>query len=324
LSFLDRAVETLAGLLDALGMNGTRLRWRWNQRRRAMGEQGMRAELVWRSARTPHKMCPSCRALVPRAARRCTECGESLRGVRGPGLTRALSNLLPGISAATSLLVLVNGVLYLLMVMAPGYAIEGEPVTGAARLWGLDVGTLLRFGAGYGEWTFQLGHWWRLVTPIFLHGGLLHLLMNTYALLQLGPVAEAEYGRDRFVVVYVASGVGGFFASQIFGTLTVGASASLSGLMGLLLVYAYRHHGGSAFKQVMLQNTFLLLIMSFAFPVVDWRAHLGGLLTGAALAFVVPPGNLRSRGAERAWAVAALACVLLVLVAFWQVAVHPL
>src|SRR6185369_10571168 len=115
----DRAVEALAKLLDALGMNGTRLRWRWNQRQRLIGEQGMRAELMWRSAKAPHKMCPHCRALVPRSARRCTECGESLRGVSGPGLGRVLSNFLPGIAGATSLLVLANGLLYLLMLMAP-------------------------------------------------------------------------------------------------------------------------------------------------------------------------------------------------------------
>jgi hypothetical protein len=57
-SFLDRTVEALAKLLDSLGMNGTRLRWRWNQRQRLLGEQGMRAELMWRSAKAPHKMCP--------------------------------------------------------------------------------------------------------------------------------------------------------------------------------------------------------------------------------------------------------------------------
>ena len=99
--------------------------------------------------------------------------------------------------------------------------------------------------------------------------------MNSYALLQLGPLVEQEYGRDRFVVCYVLTGIAGFFASQIFRSHTVGASASLSGLVGLLLVYAYRHHGGSTFKQVMLQNAILLLIISFAFPIVDWRAHLG-------------------------------------------------
>ena len=102
--FADQAVEALAKLLDAVGMNGTRLRWRWNQRQRLLGEQGVRAELMWRSAKAPHTMCPHCRALVPRAARRCTECGESLRGVSSPGLGRVLSNLMPGISGATSLL----------------------------------------------------------------------------------------------------------------------------------------------------------------------------------------------------------------------------
>jgi len=321
-SFADRAVEALAKLLDALGMNGTRLRWRWNQRQRLIGEQGVRAELMWRSAKAPHKMCPHCRALVPRSARRCTECGESLRGVSAPGLGRVLSNLLPGISGATSLIVLVNGALYLLMLMTPA---PPELAGGLGnRLLSLDGSTLLRFGAGHGELTFIYGQWWRLITPIFLHGGLLHIAMNTYALLQLGPLTEQVYGRDRFVVVYVLSGIAGFFASQVFGSFTVGASASLSGLIGLLLVYAYRHHGGSTFKQVMLQNAILLILISFVFPMVDWRAHLGGLAGGALFGLVVPPEGRRSRGGERAWSVAALLCVLLVLVAFWQVATHPL
>ena len=322
MSFADRAVEAVAKLLDALGMNGTRLRWRWNQRQRLIGEQGARAEQMWRSAKAPHKMCPHCRALVPRSARRCTECGESLRGVSAPGLGRVLSNLMPGISGATSLLVLVNGLIFLLMLMVPA-PVGTESVQGFQRLLGLDPNTLLRFGAGYGRLTFGYGEWWRLITPIFLHGGLLHIAMNTYALLQLGPLTEHVYGRDRFVVVYLLSGMTGFFASQIFGSFTVGASASLSGLIGLLLVYAYRHHGGTTFKQVMLQNAILLLIVSFAFPVVDWRAHLGGLAGGALFGLAVRPGDARSRGADRAWSVAALGCLLLVLVAFWQVAVHP-
>ena len=323
MSFADRAVEALAKLLDTLGMNGTRLRWKWNQRQSLLGEQGARAEQVWKSARAPHKMCPHCRALVPRSARTCTECGESLRGVSAPGLGRVLSNLLPGISGATSLLVLVNGLLFLLMLMVPPPP-EAQVAPGFGRLMGLDGPTLLRFGAGHGELTFVYGEWWRLITPIFLHGGLLHIAMNTFALLQLGPLTEHTYGRDRFVVVYLFSGITGFFASQIFGSFTVGASASLSGLIGLLLVYAYRHHGSSAFKQVMLQNAILLLIVSFAFPIVDWRAHLGGMAGGALFGLVVKPEGRRSRGADRAWSVAALLCVLLVLVAFWQVAVHPL
>ena len=297
MSFADRAVEALAKLLDALGMNGTRLRWRWNQRQSLLGEQGARAEQVWRSARAPHKMCPHCRALVPRSARTCTECGESLRGVSAPGLGRVLSNLLPGISGATSLLVLVNGLLFLLMLMVPPPP-ESQVSAGFGRLMGLDGPTLLRFGAGHGELTFVYGEWWRLITPIFLHGGLLHIAMNTFALLQLGPLTEHTYGRDRFVVVYLFSGVTGFFASQIFGSFTVGASASLSGLIGLLLVYAYRHHGSSTFKQVMLQNAILLLIVSFAFPIVDWRAHLGGMAGGALFGLVVKPEGLFSAGGK--------------------------
>ena len=94
----------MARLMDAVGLNGTRLRWKWNQRRLKLAEGGARAEVLWRSTRGKHKMCPSCRALVARGARRCDDCGTDLGTVSTPGLGRMFSNLLPGATAATSLI----------------------------------------------------------------------------------------------------------------------------------------------------------------------------------------------------------------------------
>jgi membrane associated rhomboid family serine protease len=147
--------------------------------------------------------------------------------------------------------------------------------------------------------------------------------MNTYALLQLGPLTEHVYGRDRFVVVYVLSGMPASSPARSSAASPWEPPPPCPGSSGSFWVYAYRHHGGSTFKQVMLQNAILLVLVSFAFPIVDWRAHLGGLAGGALFGLVVRPGVARSRGTDRAWSVAALCCVLLVLVAFWQVAVHP-
>lgn len=324
LDLLDRLVDAAARLLDAIGLNGTRLRWRWTQRRRNLGERSLRSEVLWRSARGRHKMCPSCRALVPRAAGRCTECDASLAGVRAPGLGRAISNLLPGATAVTSLILLVNGALFVLMLLAAREGPDGAP-QGFAHVMRFDPTTLLRFGAGWGVLTFGAGEWWRLLTPVFLHSGLLHFAFNSYVLMQLGPLVESEFGTERFVFAYLACGVAGNVASQALspGGLTVGASGAIFGLVGLLLVHGKRRGGafGTGLGRGMTEYAVYALIFSFL-PGIDWRAHLGGLAMGAGLGAVIPSGPFRSRATGLMWEGLVLLTLAVALFAFFQVARH--
>ena len=314
---LDRIVDLVARGLDALGLGGTRLRWRWNRRRRDLGEAGLRAAVASRSATGRYKMCPACRALVPKSAWTCTECGAGLAGVRAPGLGRLVSNVLPGATAVTGLIFLVNGLLFLLVLLAPVAGAEAE-----GRLMRLDFASLLRYGAGYGPLTFQLGEWWRLVTPIFLHGGLLHIVFNTIVLLQLGPLVEEEYGTERFLFVYLASGVAGNLASQFLGSRpTVGASSAILGLMGLLLVYGLRR--GGVFGRNLSSSIGRWAIYIFIFsllPGVDFLSHAGGFVCGGALGLVVPPGPFRSRATALLWEGLALAATVVVLASFYLMA----
>ena len=74
----DRLVELLARGMTAVGLNGTRLLWRWRQHKLKRAEAGLRGEIFWRSAKSKHKMCRSCRALVPRDASTCPDCGTRL------------------------------------------------------------------------------------------------------------------------------------------------------------------------------------------------------------------------------------------------------
>lgn len=319
---LDRSVELVARGMDAVGLNGTRLRWRWNRRKRDLGESGMRAEIAWRSARVEHKMCPSCRALVPRAARVCGECGTGLATVRAPGFGRLLANLLPGATAASSLILLANGALFLLMLSAS--ATSGR---GGGFLSAFDGLTMVRFGSGFSPLTIEAGEWWRLVTPIFLHGGLLHFAFNSYALLQLGPLVEEEFGTERFAVVYVVSGICGNVASQLLWPgvrHTVGASGAICGLIGLLLAYGLRRGGvaGARLRSGIGQYALYLLVFSFL-PGIDLLCHLGGFVGGFGLGWIVPYGPFRSRGAERGWEGAAALAAILVLASFALVAAHP-
>jgi membrane associated rhomboid family serine protease len=314
---LDRVVATLATVMDALGLNGTRLRWKWNQRRVRLAESGLRAEILWRSARGRHKMCPACRALVPRGAGHCAECGQTLASVRAPGFGRLISNVLPGATAATSLILLANGFWFLMTMLA--YMQSGQ----SGGLFASFGGELIyRFGSGFSPATLS-GEWWRIVTPIFLHGGIVHFFFNSYVLLQLGPVVEEEYGTERFWVAYLLCGLAGSAASQFVRPVnTVGASGALMGMMGLLLVHGWRTGGarGEALRQAMLRYAMYIVIFSLVVRGIDHLNHAGGFLCGAALGLVLPVGAFRGRSAAAAWQAAALIGVLLVVVSFYKVA----
>lgn len=314
---LDRVVERLAAAMNSVGLNGTRLLWRWNQRRRTLGEAGMRTEILLRSTRGRHKMCRSCRALVERSASRCPECGAELRSVSTPGPGRLITQLLPGMSTATALLMLVNGFWFLMLILAQMRA--GAPSSGS--LFGGFPGELLvQFGSG-ASWLTWSGEWWRLVTPIFLHGGLLHFFFNSFVLLQLGPLSEGEFGTDRFWVIYLASGICGAALSQLARPVnTVGASGAIFGLMGLLLAHGWRTGGtrGESLKRMILSYAIYIVIFSLFFN-IDHVNHAGGFLCGGLFGLVVPRRQPRPAVA-RIWQVIGLAGVLLVLYSFYRVA----
>jgi rhomboid protease GluP len=286
--------------------------------------------VLLRSAQARHKMCPSCRALVPRAAGRCPDCGESLHAVRVPGPSRLMANLLPGMTAASSVVMFANGIVFLLMMMAQMHS--GESTGSLMRSF--DPELIVRFGSGLSrpralpDGTVTGGEWWRLITAMFLHGGLLHFFFNSYLLIRLGPMVEAFYGPARFWVIYLACGVAGNAASQIpFFKNTVGASGAIMGLIGLLLAYGWRYRSAEV-RQMMTSLLTQLLLFWMIFwlmspRLVDHFNHLGGFLAGGLLTFLIPAREFRSRAELVAWQLLALAGVLLVLFAFLQVTRIP-
>ncbi|MDH3591651.1 MAG: zinc ribbon domain-containing protein, partial [Planctomycetota bacterium] len=112
--FLDTIVEAFCALAQRVGLPGSRWSWRWQNLRRRWAEQGEQTANKLRSVRGEHKMCPQCRALVPKNATQCPECGEPLTGVATPGVGRLISNLVPGGASVVSLLTLLIGGLFLL------------------------------------------------------------------------------------------------------------------------------------------------------------------------------------------------------------------
>jgi membrane associated rhomboid family serine protease len=129
------------------------------------------------------------------------------------------------------------------------------------------------------------GQWYRLLTAAFLHANFSHILFNMLTLAIIGSAVEAELGSIRFVALYLASALGGSVASYLVSkpyVIGLGASGAIFGLMGAYFVLArYKRWETRTIVGLIVIN----LVITFADSNIDWRAHLGGLITGAAVAF---------------------------------------
>jgi rhomboid protease GluP len=162
-----------------------------------------------------------------------------------------------------------------------------------------NVGIII-FGAS-GEFpVVMLGRWWTLLTASWLHGSLIHILVNMMSVRNVAPIVADFYGASRMIIIYVVSGVTGFALSTLAGTvvpqdsflgagrLTVGASASIAGLIGAVFLYG-RRTGSSAVAEQAKMWIMMFLIMGFAIRGIDNWAHLGGLGGGYFCAKFLDP-----------------------------------
>jgi membrane associated rhomboid family serine protease len=142
------------------------------------------------------------------------------------------------------------------------------------------------------------GEYWRLWTVTLLHGDLLHLLFNMYALWLTGPIVERWYGRVRFLGFYLACAAGGSAASFVFGgdVPAVGASGAIFGFFGILLAAGRLHHPVDRQSRALVGQLGILILINLVFGFasagrIDNAAHIGGLVAGLWLgALIVPSG----------------------------------
>ena len=235
-----------------------------------------------RCTRCDRPICPDCMVSAS-VGFQCPECvKEGNRGVRAHRTVfGGVATSDPGY--ATRALIAVNVVAYL-----------AEWVLGSdfyGRLWLL--------GGVPGVGGVSDGQWYRLITSAFLHdpSNPLHIFLNMYALWMLGPPLEQALGRWRFLVLYLLSAVGGNVASYVISSPlqpSLGASGAIFGLLGAFFVISRRlNRDASILYGVLVLN----LVISFVVPRIDWRAHLGGLVTGAVVAAVMayaPSGPRRT------------------------------
>lgn len=157
-----------------------------------------------------------------------------------------------------------------------------------------DNVNLYRWGAKYGP-ALAEGEYWRLFLPIFMHIGFFHLLTNSLGLLIFGSMAERLLGSTNYLVIYLATGILGNVASFIMSpALGAGASGAVFGVIGAFGVYLLlnRQVMGEVARQALTSVGFIValnIVIGFATPGIDNAAHVGGLLGGAAMAYLVSP-----------------------------------
>lgn len=159
-----------------------------------------------------------------------------------------------------------------------------------------SINTLIRYGAKFNP-LIILGQWWRLITPMFLHIGAVHLIMNSVILYYLGSQLEGIFGHWRYFVIYFFSGIAGNVASFAFSeAVSAGASTALFGLFGSTIVLSKLYRGNPAI-QIMARNFSLLILLNLLFGIfsseVDLAGHMGGLAGGYLLSYVVTVPNIR-------------------------------
>jgi membrane associated rhomboid family serine protease len=187
-------------------------------------------------------------------------------------------------------LVAINVVVYVLDTVLGGFNPNGGPLTDAGLLYQPEVAA---------------AEWWRLITHAFLHapltgGGLsiLHIVFNMYALVLFGPIVEELYGHIQYLVIYLLCALGGGVLTVIAApnTPVLGASGAIFGLFGLGFVVWRRHHlmVSRQARMILSQIGSLLvlnLVITFAVPGISWTGHVGGLVVGGVIGFLVPPSS---------------------------------
>ena len=216
-------------------------------------------------------------------------------------------------------------------------------------LWsGFPEGVLLDYGAKKNYYILYEHQYWRFVTPMFIHVNLPHVLINMYSLWVIGPWVEKLYGSAKFVVFWMATGIAGVVASYLTvvpgsrpdvissfliksgDAPSAGASGALFGLIGVLFVFGikYRRELPEGFKRAFGTGLLPVILLNLgigflARGVIDNAAHLGGLVSGAAIAALVSykrPGQ--STGVTIAWRVLQGAGLILAPICFLFAARH--
>ena len=161
---------------------------------------------------------------------------------------------------------------------------------------------LLNWGANFKPVTLN-GQWWRLLSCCFIHIGALHLLMNMYALMYIGLLLEPLLGKARFFSAYIVTGIAASLTSLLWNDLTIsaGASGAIFGMYGVFLAMLTTNHIEKSARQSLLASIGIFVVynlMNGMHAGIDNAAHIGGLLSGAAIGYIFYP-SLKETGSKK-------------------------
>lgn len=262
-------------------------------------------------------LCPNCGKLVNRNTHECIHCGYKNPGkLKAGSLIQILFQRDVGFIEIATLFCIA---LYIFSIL-----LEPSSVLRSSGIFNFlpPGGRVLDKLGMTGSFAMAEGRWWTLITAIYLHGGLLHILFNVLWIRQLGPVVEELFGTSRLILIFTLSGVFGFIVSNFVGVyFTIGASGSIFGLLGALIFYG-RDRGGvfgeAMFRQLMVW-AIILFVLGFTMSGVNNFAHGGGFVGGYLSAMLVKYNEKKVEAPSHKTAAAAMVIITVIsfLLAFW-------
>lgn len=257
-------------------------------------------------------ICPNCGKLVSGNAEKCMHCGSKNPNMWG--LAEYFRKWFGGNSSFIPFISTLCVSLYVLALLLDPSAIFKS--SGMLSILSPSGQVLFKLGMT-GSYAVDAGRWWTLITAIYLHGGILHIVFNVMWIRQLGPAVEDFYGISRSFLIFTVAGIFGFILSSYFGNrFTLGASGSIFGLLGALVYYGRKRGGsfGEAIYKQAGQWAIMFFIFGFLFPGVDNYAHGGGFIGGFATAHFL--GFIESKRENRMHQLGAFAAILLTILSF--------
>jgi rhomboid protease GluP len=254
---------------------------------------------VFGRKRTGSVLCTSCGVLVGVNDDKCYNCGR-----RNPALW-GFAPVLRSLGNDLGFTPFVFGLCTLMFALT---IIGSSGLTAGGGLFGLlapDGRILYLFGASGAGPVFDRGRWWTVLSAAWLHGGIIHFGLNMLSLRTLAPLTAEFYGASRMVIIYTAGSIAGFLLSAVAARyfppfpviggqvyweshMTLGASASLAGLIGAIAYYG-RRSGSGIIRTQSMQWITSMFVYGLLIPIIDNYAHLGGLVGGYLMARVLDP-----------------------------------